>query len=342
MAVDFLTMNNVERRALLQSLGQAPFRVKQIEKWLYEFGVSNWEEMTNLPGALREALSKSGVDALTPRIISLRESGWASKYGIMLGDSQIVEAVAMRYRHGVSLCVSSQVGCRMGCAFCASTHEGLHRNMSSAEILSQVLLANRELRARGERVSHIVLMGMGEPLDNYQNVITFLRAVTEKVGLSSRRITLSTCGLVPEIYKLAAEELPITLSVSLHAPDDELRQQIMPISRAYPLNELVRAMQAYRQTTGRRVSVEYTLIEGVNDSDHCAVQLAHLLGREFHVNLIALNPVEGIAWKKPSGSRMEDFARICRERGLNVTLRRELGLDIEGSCGQLRRSMREH
>jgi len=337
MAVDFVSMTPAAQMSFLMQFGQQAYRHKQVEEWIYQKGCLTWDEMTNLPKQLREQLNCSGIPVLTPHTTSALESDWVSKFGVTLFDGEIVETVAMRYTYGFSLCVSTQVGCRMGCTFCASTDEGLLRNLSAAEILAQVLLVNSRLVPQGERIGNIVIMGMGEPLDNYDNVVEFLHLVTEKVGIGARRITLSTCGVVPGIYRLAEEGLPITLSVSLHAANDELREKIMPVSKAYPVRELLKAMRHFGAKTGRRVSAEYTLIEGINDDPESARQLAKLLGKGFHVNLIAVNPIERIQWNRPSQKKIQQFGDILREAGLNVTLRRELGLEIEGSCGQLRR-----
>ena len=341
MAIDFVSMSEAEQKCFLEGLGEPPYRLRQAEDWIYQKGALTWDEMSNLPKSLREKLNSTNIPVLWPSITSTAKSGWVTKLGVQMSDGEIVETVSMRYNYGVSLCVSTQVGCRMGCSFCASTQEGLLRNLSATEILAQVLLANSILLPDGERVGNIVIMGMGEPLDNYDNVVQFIRLVADKVGIGARRITLSTCGVVPAIYKLAEEGLPITLSVSLHAANDKLREKIMPISRAYPLSELVQAMRHYSARTGRRVSAEYTLIEGLNDDGESATQLAQLLGKGFHVNLIAVNPIPGSQWSRPSQSRIKAFGDVLQLAGLNVTLRRELGLEIDGSCGQLRRRARE-
>lgn len=251
-------------------------------------------------------------------------------------DGELVESVLMKYNHGYSLCISTQVGCRMGCSFCATGLYGLTRNLTASEMLAQITSAERD---KGIRVSNVVLMGMGEPLDNFDNVVRFLQLVSDERGLNigMRHISLSTSGLVPGIYKLMEYKFPITLSVSLHAPNDELRSSIMKVNRSFGIESLMKACRDYIAVTGRRISFEYALIEGVNDSDRCAKQLAVLMrGMLCHVNLIPANPVKENSYKKPDRQRLEHFCKLLCSLGVNTTIRRTLGADIDASCGQLR------
>lgn len=336
-------MTSEERLSWLKSLGQPQFRVKQIEEWVYGRSVVDYEEMTNLPKHLREQLSSSGLPVIAAKVTAEVRSRGATKLLVELHDGNSIEAVLMEYHHGMTLCVSSQVGCKMGCTFCATAQSGFRRNLTRAEMLSQLLLANSALLDSAQRVTHIVLMGMGEPLDNYEETLGFVRmAVGPLFGISARRITVSTCGLVPEIERLAHEGLPLTLSVSMHAPNDELRESLMPMGRAYTVNKLLEAMHFYAQRTGRRVTIEYTLIKGVNDRDKHAEELVQKIkGGDFHVNLIPVNPVAGSTLERPSLPRIRKFQQILTAAGVNATIRRELGSDVFGSCGQLRGSLRD-
>lgn len=331
----FILLSDDERQSMLTEMGQPGFRVKQILRSVFERRVIEWSDMTDLPLSLRSGLKSAGVPVLPAEAVGALASGWATKYAVRLADGEVVETVAMKYDYGTSVCVSTQAGCKMACAFCASAEGGYVRNLTAWEMLSQVLIAGKD--PDGRLSSHVVLMGMGEPLDNYDEVIAFIRLLKERLGISPRRVTLSTCGLVPGILRLADEGLPLTLSVSLHAPTDEMRSRIMPVNSAYPLSELLPAMRHYAKVTGRRVSVEYALIRGQNDSPDVARLLADLVRCEFHVNLIPVNPVEGKGWEAPGPARVEMFRKVLAERGVNATLRRGLGLEIDGSCGQLRR-----
>lgn len=341
MAVDFLSMTNEERIAFITSLGQPKFRVKQVEEWMFGRAVLDYNEMTNLPFSLRERLYDSAVPVVAPQIREQHVSAASLKFAVELADAQVVEAVIMFYHHGASLCVSTQVGCKMACGFCASGQGGYKRNLKATEIMAQLLLANSILRNREQKITHIVLMGMGEPLDNYEESIAFLRmASAPMIGISPRRMTVSTCGLVPQIERLALEGLPVTLSVSLHAPNDEIRSRLMPVASRYPINHLLASMHLYQQKTGRRVTIEYTLIKGVNDSDkHAAELTSKIKGSDFHVNLIPVNPVEGTPWERPALPRIKRFQAVLTAAGLKATIRRELGSEISGSCGQLRRTL---
>ena len=299
--------------------------------------------MTNLPKALRQQLAQQYL-LTVPQLERKQRSkqDGTVKFLWRLHDGNTVESVLMHYSYGASLCISTQVGCRMGCTFCASTLGGLVRNLQAGEMLDQVLFAQKEERVR---ISHIVLMGMGEPLDNYEQVVRFLRLVSHPDGLqvSLRHISLSTCGLVDQIDRLAGEKLPITLSVSLHCPDNEGRSRIMPVNRRYPLEELMRACRDYFRRTGRRISYEYTMIAGVTDAPEQARRLARLLrGQPAHVNLIPLNPVAERHLRGSSRSQIQRFAGILEQAGVTATVRRRLGPDIDASCGQLRqRRMKE-
>ncbi len=331
----FVLMTAADQRSLLADMGQPGFRVKQILRSVYERRIADWSAMTDLPLSLRDGLGAAGVSVLPAEVVGVLASGWATKYAVRLEDGEVVEAVAMRYDYGTSVCVSTQAGCKMACAFCASAEGGYARDLTAWEMLSQVIIAGRA--PDGNLSTHVVLMGMGEPLDNYDEVIAFVHCLKERLGISPRRVTLSTCGLVPAINRLAGEGLPLTLSVSLHAPTDELRSRIVPINRTYPLGDLLPAMHEYSRLTGRRVSVEYALIRGLNDSPEMASRLADLVKGDFHVNLIPVNPVAGKDWETPGAARVEAFRKVLSGRGVKATLRRGLGLEIDGSCGQLRR-----
>ncbi len=329
-----------ELQELVKSLGQPAFRFKQVNEWLMR-GMRP-EEMTNLPKALREELSKIpfGGASIHAKYASAQDG--TVKYLFALEDGNLVEGVLMRYHHGNTLCLSTQVGCRMNCAFCASTLGGRVRNLSAGEMLSQVTAIERDepKTASGRAVTNIVLMGSGEPLDNYDNVVAFLhRAVSpEGLGISARNISLSTCGLLPNMKRLAAEAPHVTLCVSLHAHSDEQRSAIMPINRAYPIDAVLSAAKAYAEETGRRVIFEYALIEGVNASKEDADALAsRLRGINCHVNLIPLNPVPERDLKGATRKQAMQFAAWLTERHVSATVRREMGTDIEGACGQLRR-----
>lgn len=335
---DLFSMTPEELKSLTVSLGEPGYRAGQLYSWLQK-GVS-YKDMTNLPSAFREKIAAHTVWRL-PEIAEKHISAedGTVKYLMSLYDGECVECVFMRYHHGNTLCVSSQAGCRMGCRFCASTLNGQVRSLYPSEILGQVIAASRDT---GERVDGVVLMGIGEPLDNYDNVIRFLRLVSlpEGLGIGLRHISLSTCGIVPKIYALADEGLPVTLSVSLHAADDETRSALMPINRKYPIAELLAACRTYFQKTGRRVSFEYTLIAGKNDAPEQAKHLASVLRRGMrcpcHVNLIPLNPVAETGLSRPGRQGAEAFRQTLEKCGVNATIRRHLGGDIDASCGQLR------
>lgn len=340
MEQDKIDIRSLDYEALeraVMSMGQQSFRAKQLYDWLHVKLASSFEEMTNLSRDFRRKLEENCV-IQSVRIAQKQVSGLdgTAKYLMELTDGNVVESVLMKYKHGNSVCISTQVGCRMGCRFCASTVGGLVRNLSISEMLGQIYEIQRET---GERVSNVILMGIGEPLDNYEQVIPFIRMLTDGHGLhiSQRNVTLSTCGLVPRIDMLAGEELTITLAISLHAPNDELRREMMPIARKYSIREILDACRRYLETTNRRITFEYSLTEGKNDSPEAAEELARLLrGLNCHVNLIPLNPVEGRMGQRSRRDKIEDFKKILEKNHTNVTIRREMGRDIDAACGQLR------
>ncbi len=335
MNIKSMTMEQMS--ALFRELGQPAFRAKQVYTWLHK-GVRTYDEMTNLPKALRDKLSEQ-YPILAPKVVRRQESqrDGTIKYLWELSDGNCVETVLMRYRYGNTVCISTEVGCRMGCVFCASTLGGIVRRLEPFEMLDQVLFTQVD---SGLPVSHIVLMGIGEPLDNFDNVMQFLALVNspEGMNISMRHISLSTCGLVPGIDKLAERKLQLTLSVSLHAPNDEIRNTIMPVNKAYPTEELLNACRRYYEATNRRISFEYAMIGGVNDTPEAArLLLKRLKGLPAHMNLIPLNRVEESPLKPSTREAVQRFQKILEEGGIPATVRRTLGGDIDASCGQLRR-----
>ena len=335
-----MTAEELER-FVVDGLGESKFRAKQIAEWLNRG--ADIDGMTNLSAKLRQQLSETAV-ANPVRILNSYKSKLdeTEKFLYALGDGNIIEGVVMRYHHGDTLCVSTQVGCRMGCAFCASTLDGRVRNLTAGEILGQVVAANGHIRQQDpeRRIHNIVLMGSGEPLDNYDNVVKFLRLVNDPRGLniSLRNVSLSTCGLVRKMYDFAAEGLPVTLSLSLHAPNDEIRRRIMPVANAYPINEVLDACRYYVEKTGRRVIFEYALIRNVNCETKHAEELARRLrGLQCHVNLIPLNDVKERNLEAPSKQEVAAFLKRLELKNISATVRREMGADIDGACGQLRR-----
>lgn len=336
-SLDIRSMTQEMLGEWLKENGQPAFRAKQIREWL-DAGVTDFSQMTNLPKDLRVKLSELFT---VPGVTIVRKLTSAIdgtvKYLFRLDDGETVESVLMQYKHGWSQCLSTQVGCKMGCTFCATGIGGFIRDLSAAEMMAQIETAQRDT---GVRVSSIVLMGMGEPLDNYDNVVQFLRMLGEEGGvhIGMRHISLSTCGVVPGIYRLMNEQIPLTLSISLHAPNDEIRSRTMPVNRRWPIDELLTACREYIEATGRRISFEYAMIDGVNDSDAHAEELAdRLQGMLCHVNLIPVNAVAGKAQQRSSRLRIQSFMKVLEKRGINVTVRRTLGADINASCGQLRR-----
>ena len=336
--VDIKSMDITELQELLQELGEPKFRAKQLFDWLHAKQVDSFAEMTNLSKSLREKLGETaainGVK-IVRRLVSQIDG--TRKYLFALSDGAIIESVLMKYEHGNTVCISTQVGCRMGCKFCASGLNGRTRSLSAGEILDEILFMQKD---SGEKVSNIVLMGTGEPLDNYDNVLKFLHLVScpEGINIGQRHISLSTSGIADRIEMLAREKLQITLSVSLHAPDDETRSSIMPVNDAYPVERLMKACRYYFDTTGRRISFEYALIKGVNDSPADAQKLAKLLdGMICHVNLIPVNPVKERGYDRTAQQDIRRFVDTLGRLGVNATVRRELGSDINAACGQLRR-----
>lgn len=337
LKTDIKSLYPEELAERLREMGEPKFRASQVFGWLWK-GVASFDEMKNIPKTLREKLDAEFV--LThPKVLRKQESSLDGtvKYLWELSDGNAVETVVMRYNHGNTVCVSSQVGCRMGCAFCASTIGGRVRSLAPSEILDQVMFSELD---SGLKISNIVMMGIGEPLDNFDNVIRFLRLVNDPNGLNigMRHISLSTCGLTEGIDKLADYNLQLTLSVSLHAPDDETRSRIMPVNKAYGVQKLIAACRRYYDRTGRRISFEYAMIDGVNDTPEHAERLYRLIdGMGAHVNLIPLNEVEESPLKPSTPEHLKEFISLLEKRGVNVTVRRKLGPDINASCGQLRR-----
>ena len=331
------SMTAEEIGAVLKELNQPAFRAKQVFSWLHR-GVTSYDEMTNLPQSLRSILAEK-YPLYIPKVLRKQESqkDGTVKYLWALEDGNCVETVLMRYHYGNSVCISTEVGCKMGCAFCASTLAGFVRQLEPSEMLDQVLFTQLD---SGQPISHIVLMGIGEPLDNYDRVMRFLELVNDPAGMniSMRHISLSTCGLVPMIDRLAEKKLQLTLSVSLHAPNDEVRNTIMPVNKAYPTQELLDACRRYYQKTGRRISFEYAMINGVNDRPEDAKLLVkRLKGMSAHVNMIPLNHVEESPLEPSTKQAVARFQKILEDGGIPATVRRSLGGDIDASCGQLRR-----
>lgn len=328
-----------ELEAETAASGEKPFRARQLYQWMHEKLADSYSEMTNLPAAFRKRLGES-YDYTCLTLVDRRVSALdgTEKYLFRLSDGNVIESVLMRYHHGNSVCVSSQAGCRMGCRFCASTIGGLTRNLLPSEMLDQVY---RIQKLSGERVSNVVVMGTGEPLDNYDSLLRFLRILTGEYGLhiSQRNVTVSTCGLVEKIRALADEGLQITLALSLHASSQEKRRQLMPVANRYELHEVIEACRYYFERTGRRITFEYSLVKGMNDTKEDARALARLLhGMNCHVNLIPVNPVRERGYTQPDPSVVQEFKNKLENYQINVTIRREMGRDISGACGQLRKS----
>ena len=335
---DIKSLNLQELKDEIALIGEKSFKAGQIYSWLHKHGATTFDEMTNISKDLRANLQKK-YDiyncTIEKKLVSVYDG--TVKYLFRLNDGELIESVVMKYKYGYTICVSSQVGCKMGCKFCASGIAGFIRNLTASEILSQVYTAQRDLDIR---ISHIVLMGVGEPLDNFDNVMRFLQLVSDENGLniSMRNISLSTCGVVTGIRKLMEKKLQLTLSISLHAPNDEIRSRTMPVNDRWNIDELLDTCREYTKVTSRRISFEYAMISGVNDSDESARELGRKLkGMLCHVNLIPVNSVKERDYKKSSDSRIAEFIKILEKYGINVTVRRTLGSDINASCGQLRR-----
>ena len=338
MKKDIASLNWEELQKELLEAGEKKFRASQIYEWIHKKGAEDFSEMTNLSKALREKLEQNfripKVEMIA-RQISKKDR--TNKFLFCLEDGNVVESVLMRYKHGNSVCISSQVGCRMGCRFCASTLDGLERNLEPSEMLGQIYRIEKII---GERVSNVVVMGTGEPLDNYDNLLKFIHLLTDEHGLhiSQRNVTVSTCGIVPKILSLAEENLQITLALSLHGSTQEKRKQLMPVANKYELSEVLKACDTYFEKTGRRMTYEYSLVHGVNDTDQDAQELSELLhGRNCHLNLIPVNPIKERDYQRPTRENAQKFQNKLEKRGINVTIRREMGSDIDGACGQLRR-----
>ncbi len=336
--IDIKSLEISELEKFILEIGEAKFRAKQIYEWLHKKLVLNFDEMSNLSLSLKGKLKTlAHITSIKEELVRISKLDDTRKYLFELEDGNIIESVLMKYKHGNSVCISSQVGCRMGCTFCASTIDGLVRNLTAAEMLDQVYSIQKSL---GERISNIVIMGSGEPMDNYYNIVKFVRLITSSDGLniSQRNITISTCGIVPRMRKLAEEGLQVTLALSLHAPNDEIRRNLMPIAKTYSIEDILSACSYYFEKTGRRVSYEYSLVRGVNDNKEEARRLIELLKHmKGHINLIPVNPVEERDYKESSKKAIYEFKNELERNGLNVTIRREMGRDIDGACGQLRR-----
>ncbi len=338
MKKDIKSFSLDELKKEIAASGEKSFKAGQIYSWLHKRAAVSFDEMTDISKQLRENLEKN-YDiyncSIEKKLVSVYDN--TVKYLFRLNDGELIESVVMKYKYGYTICVSSQVGCKMGCKFCASGIAGFVRNLTPSEILSQIYTAQRDLDIR---ISHIVMMGVGEPLDNYENVMKFLKLVSDKNGINigMRNISLSTCGVVSGIYRLMEENLQLTLSVSLHAPNDRIRSNTMPVNDRWGIDELLKACKDYTKATSRRISFEYAMISGVNDSDECAAELGkRLRGMLCHVNLIPVNSVKERSYIKSSENRIKSFINVLQKYGINVTVRRTLGSDINASCGQLRR-----
>jgi len=336
--VDIKSFNKKELEEYILGLGEPKFRARQLYDWMHRKMARSFDEMSNLPKSLKEKLTGE-CEYVSLRIERVQESkiDGTRKYLFALSDGNLIESVFMKYKFGNSVCVSSQVGCRMGCRFCASTIDGVERNLKPSEILDQIYAISRDTN---EKVSRIVVMGSGEPLDNYDNVLKFVRLLSDENGLNigQRNITVSTCGIVPNIDRLSDEKLQINLAISLHASNQEKRQQLMPIANKYSIDELIEACKRYFDRTGRQLTFEYSLVGGVNDFDEDADELSQLLsGLNCVVNLIPVNPIKERDFVESTKERVRDFQKRLEKRNINATIRREMGRDIDGACGQLRR-----
>lgn len=336
---DIKSLNYAELSEEIKALGEKPFRSSQVYEWIHKKLAVSFDEMTNLSKSFREKLA--GEYELMPlEMVDRRTSpsDETSKFLFKLRDGRVIESVLMKYRHGNSVCISSQVGCRMGCRFCASTLGGLERNLSAGEMLAQIYEIQR---ITGERVSNVVVMGTGEPLDNYDNLVKFIKMLSDERGLhiSQRNITVSTCGLVEKIRKLSEEKLQITLAISLHAPNDTIRRELMPVANKYKIEEILDACQSYYEQTGRRITFEYSLVQGINDSEENANELVtRVKGMNCHVNLIPVNPIKERNYTHSEEKYIQKFKLVLEKNHTQCTIRREMGSDIDAACGQLRKS----
>ena len=336
--IDIKSLNREQLREEICAMGEKKFRADQMYDWMHVKLAAGFDEMTNISKAFREQckerFSYTSLEAV--RVQKSKYDG-TQKFLFALWDGNVVESVLMPYKHGNSVCISSQVGCRMGCRFCASTLDGLTRNLTTSEMLDQIYSITR---ITGERVANVVVMGTGEPLDNYTSMLQFVKMLTDENGLhiSQRNITVSTCGLVPKILELAEEKLQITLALSLHGATDEKRQELMPIAKVYSISELMDAVDVYFEKTGRRITFEYSLVAGVNDTYEDVENLSRLAGkRNCHINLIPVNPIKERDFKQPDQAYVIAFKNKLEKNRINVTIRREMGRDIDGACGQLRK-----
>jgi 23S rRNA (adenine2503-C2)-methyltransferase len=340
--IDIKSLSLKELEDLLAELGDKPFRGKQIYEWLHVKLISSFDDMTNLSKQLRERLKEvCQITNLIEVNKLVSKDGDTTKFLFQLYDDRVLESVLMKYHHGNSVCISSQVGCKMGCTFCASTIGGFERNLTPSEMLDQIYQIQK---ISGERVSNVVVMGTGEPLDNIDHLVKFIGMLSDEHGLniSQRNITVSTCGLVDKIKELADQDLQITLAISLHAPNDNLRQQIMPIANRYSIESIMEACHYYYKKTGRRITFEYSLIEGVNDLPELAKELSRLVkGLNCHINLIPINPIRERNYRQSESKNILNFKNILEKNRINVTIRREMGTDIDAACGQLRKSYME-
>ena len=338
MGTDIKSMTLEELKMEMERMGEKSFRAAQLYDWMHCKLASGYDDMTNIPLSLRKKLeSEYPYVSLTPVEIQESRLDGTKKFLFVLSDGNVVESVWMKYKHGNSVCISSQVGCKMGCRFCASTLDGWERNLLPSEMLDQIYAITR---LTGERVSNVVVMGTGEPMDNFENLLTFIHILTEEHGLhiSQRNITVSTCGIVPKMRELADKGLAITLALSLHATTDEKRRELMPVANTYHMDELMEACAYYFEKTGRRITFEYSLVAGVNDTPEDAVQLSALAGPlNCHVNLIPVNPIKERNYRQSGQEEILAFKNKLEKNRINVTIRREMGRDIDGACGQLRR-----
>ena len=331
-----------ELQTFFAQIGQKPFRAKQVYEWMHKKQAVSIDEMTNLSKELREQLKRECTYTVLKKVqVQASKLDGTRKYLFGLADGNVIESVLMRYKHGNSVCISSQVGCRMGCRFCASTIDGLVRNLTSGEMLEQIYRIGEDI---GERISNVVVMGSGEPLDNYDNLVKFITMLTDANGLniSQRNLTVSTCGLVPQIRELATHQFQMTLALSLHASSQEKRRELMPVANKYDLKDVLEACDDYFEKTGRRITFEYSLVGGVNDTDEDVEQLVRLLhGKNCHINLIPVNPIKERDFVQSSRPVVEEFQEKLQTHGITATVRREMGRDIDGACGQLRRRYME-
>ena len=340
---DIKSMDLEELKLFFSDMGEKAFRAKQVYEWLHVRQVESFVEMTNLSKSLREQLDATcRIITLKKEQVQISKLDGTRKYLFLLEDGNVIESVLMKYKHGNSVCISSQVGCRMGCRFCASTLDGLVRGLTPAEMLDQIYQIGKDI---GERISNVVVMGTGEPMDNFDNLVKFITLLTDENGLhiSQRNLTVSTCGIVPRMRELADKQLAITLALSLHASNQKKRLELMPVANKYEIHEVIEACKYYFKQTGRRVTFEYSLVGGVNDTKEDAKELTELIhGMNCHVNLIPVNPIKERDYVQSNIHVIEAFKEKLERGGLTVTVRREMGRDIDGACGQLRRKYKEN